>query len=84
MNIRILYCLYYPMTYAFVHGSIGEVHTALKVKLYSCIHQSNSLRGTLRRQEMCLESLSRCLVFLNPRERLYTEINMGLNQLCGV
>ena len=71
------------MTYAFVHGSIGEVHKALKVKLYSCIHLSNSLRGTLRHQEMCLESLSRCLVFLNPRERLYTEINMGLNQLCG-
>ena len=83
MNTRIFYCFYHSMTYFFVQATIGEVHTALKVKLYNCTHLSNSLQGTLRFQQMCLESLKHCLVFLNPRGRLYTEINMGLNQLCG-
>ena len=83
MNARIFYCFYYSMTYFFVQANIGEVHTALRVKMYNCIHQSNSLQGTLRYQQMCLESLNRCLVFLKPRGWLYMEINMGLNQLCG-
>ena len=71
------------MTYFFVQANIGEVYTALRVKLHNCIHQSNSLRSTLGYQQMCLESLNRCLVFLKPRGKSYAELNMALNQLCG-
>ena len=66
-----------------VLANIGEVHTALRGKLYRCFHEKNSLQGSLRQQRLCLECLYRCLTFLKPLRSTYIEIHMGINQLCG-
>ena len=71
----------FVLNYMLVQADIGDVNVGFRFQVDQCLCRTNSLRGCLVQQTLCLESsIFRCLRFHEPLKSYHAEIG----SLCGV